>query len=225
MAGGAIRRFKTATNQAPRKAEPGWPGEHMWIWLRLKLIADVGLLGMPNAGKSTFLSQTSRAEPKIADYPFTTLHPNLGVVYHNNHEFVMADIPGLIQGASDGQGLGTRFLGHVERCGVLLHLIDGVNKNVVADYQTLRTELAKYSTHMAQKPEVVVINKIDSLIPEHIDEMVTALSAVTDTNILTMSGMSGENVRTVLQVLYDIVKPYQAGKDSIDDPQKPWSPL
>ncbi len=229
--------FKTSTNRAPRKSEPGWPGEEMWIWLRLKLIADVGLLGLPNAGKSTFLSKVSRAKPKVADYPFTTLHPNLGMVYHNNHEFIIADIPGLIKGASEGQGLGTRFLGHVERCGVLLHLIDGANENVVEEYQTIRTEIAKYSPELAQKPEIVVINKIDALIPAITNTMIQDLSAVTDAKILTMSGISGKNVKTVLQTLYNIVKPYiDTQNPPLDTPQaaplmdeytekKPWSPL
>ncbi len=220
--------FKTATNQAPRTAEPGWPGADMWIWLRLKLIADVGLLGLPNAGKSTLLSKTSRAKPKIADYPFTTLHPNLGVVYHNNHAFVIADIPGLIEGAADGQGLGTRFLGHVERCRVLLHLIDGSRENVVDDYQTIRREITKYSLDLAKKPEIVVINKIDALIPEIIAPMLHALSAVTDAKIMTMSAISGENVKAVLQALYEIVKPYT---DTSNTPETTsaentaWSPL
>lgn len=133
--------FKTSTNQAPRRADTGMPGEELWIWLRLKLIADAGLIGLPNAGKSTFLAATSRAKPKIADYPFTTLHPNLGVVYIDQKEFVLADIPGLIEGAHEGHGLGTRFLGHVERCSVLIHLIDGTQEDPLKAYQTIRDEL------------------------------------------------------------------------------------
>ena len=133
--------FKTSTNQAPRHADPGWPGEERWIWLRLKLIADAGLVGLPNAGKSTLLAAVTRAKPKIADYPFTTLHPQLGVVYVDETEFVLADIPGLIEGAHEGAGLGTRFLGHVERCGVLIHLVDGTQDDVAAAYKTIRAEL------------------------------------------------------------------------------------
>lgn len=221
--------FKTSTNQAPRKSEPGWPGQDMWIWLRLKLIADVGLLGLPNAGKSTFLSQISRAKPKVADYPFTTLVPNLGVVYHNNHEFVIADIPGLIAGASDGHGLGTRFLGHVERCSVLLHIIDGANENVVSDYQTIRSEVERYSPHMAQKPEIIVINKSDALIPEITDALYAELRKVTPNPIMTMSGLSGENTRAVLQALYDIVRPFEdkivSPTPTAQESDTPWSPL
>ena len=198
--------FKTSTNQAPRKSEPGWPGEDMWIWLRLKLIADVGLLGLPNAGKSTFLSKVSRARPKVADYPFTTLHPNLGVVYQDQQEFVIADIPGLIEGASQGQGLGTRFLGHIERCGALLHLIDGSDENVVQAYKTIRNEVEKYGDKLANKQEVVVINKIDALIPEIITEMKKELKQVTDSTILTMSGVTGENIETVLRKLHKMIK-------------------
>ena len=198
--------FKTSTNQAPRKSEPGWPGEDMWIWLRLKLIADVGLLGLPNAGKSTFLSKVSRARPKVADYPFTTLHPNLGVVYQDQQEFVIADIPGLIEGASQGQGLGTRFLGHIERCGALLHLIDGSDENVVQAYKIIRNEVEKYGDKLANKQEVVVINKIDALIPEIITEMKKELKQVTDPTILTMSGVTGENIETVLRKLHKMIK-------------------
>ena len=155
--------FKSATNQAPRRANPGQEGVERTIWLRLKLIADVGLLGLPNAGKSTFLAATSNARPKIADYPFTTLHPNLGVVGVDNVEFVVADIPGLIEGAYEGVGLGVRFLGHVERCAVLLHLIDGTSENIADDYNTIIGELEAYGGELAEKPRVTVLNKVDAL--------------------------------------------------------------
>ena len=216
--------FKTSTNQAPRKYEPGWPGQEQWIWLRLKLIADVGLLGMPNAGKSTFLSVVSRAKPKVADYPFTTLHPNLGVVHVDSQEFVIADIPGLIEGASEGHGLGTRFLGHVERCRVLLHLIDGTDENVVEAYTTIRRELAKYDSTMSGKPEIVVINKIDALIPEMLEEMETALREVTDAPIMFMSGVTGENTKDVLRALHRVVK--SEDKREIEESLEPeqWQP-
>src|SRR5216110_3035222 len=155
--------FKSSTNRAPRNANPGQPGEERWIWLRLKLIADAGLVGLPNAGKSTFLSKVSAAKPKIADYPFTTLHPNLGVAAVDGNDFVVADLPGLIEGASEGAGLGTRFLGHVERCAVILHLIDGTEEDVVGAYRTIRHELADYGHGLAHKPEIVSLNKIDAI--------------------------------------------------------------
>src|SRR6059058_5297556 len=155
--------FKSSTNRAPRNANPGAPGEEGWIWLRLKLIADAGLVGLPNAGKSTFLSKVSAARPKVADYPFTTLHPQLGVVNVHGEEFVMADLPGLIEGASDGAGLGTRFLGHVERCRVLLHLVDGTEEDPAAAYRTVRHELDAYGHGLADKPEILALTKSDAL--------------------------------------------------------------
>ena len=167
--------FKSSTNQAPRRANPGQEGVERTIWLRLKLIADVGLLGLPNAGKSTFLAATSNARPKIADYPFTTLHPNLGVVGVDNVEFVVADIPGLIDGASEGRGLGDLFLGHVERCSVLLHLVDGTSETVAEDYATIIHEIEAYGDVLANKPRVTVLNKIDALSDEERAERVAAL--------------------------------------------------
>ena len=170
--------YKTSTNQAPRRAGPGWPGRELWVWLRLKLIADAGLVGLPNAGKSTLLSRLSHARPKIADYPFTTLHPQLGVVRIDDEtEFVLADLPGLIEGASEGAGLGTRFLGHVERCAAILHLIDGTEEDVVGAYRTIRRELADYGHGLADKPEVVGLNKIDAIDPAEVDEKCRALAA------------------------------------------------
>ncbi|MGE4219843.1 MAG: GTPase ObgE, partial [Alphaproteobacteria bacterium] len=167
--------YKTSTNRAPRRADPGWPGQEAWVWLRLKLIADAGLVGLPNAGKSTFLAASSRARPKIADYPFTTLHPQLGVVGIDESEFVLADIPGLIEGAHEGHGLGTRFLGHVERCRVLLHLIDGTADKVGAAYRTIRHELEAYGGGLVDKPEIVGLNKCDALDPETVKKKVRAL--------------------------------------------------
>ena len=155
--------FKSSTNQAPRYAEPGWPGEEKWLWLRLKIIADVGLIGMPNAGKSTFLTAVTKARPKIADYPFTTLHPNLGVAWVDGYEMVLADIPGLIEGAHEGIGLGDRFLKHIERCEVFLHLIDITSEDVVKAYRDIRKELELYDRGLVQKPEVVALNKCDAL--------------------------------------------------------------
>src|ERR1700759_5172040 len=167
--------FKSSTNRAPRHANPGQPGEERWIWLRLKLIADAGLVGLPNAVKSTFLAAVSAAKPKIADYPFTTLHPQLGVVDVDGREFVLADIPGLIEGAHEGVGLGTRFLGHVERAGILLHLVDGTQEDVAGAYRTVRAELAAYGHELTEKPEIVALNKADALTPEQIKQQTARL--------------------------------------------------
>jgi GTP-binding protein len=195
--------YKSSTNQAPRRAGPGWPGRELWVWLRLKLIADAGLVGLPNAGKSTLLSRVSHARPKIADYPFTTLHPQLGVVQLDDTEFVLADLPGLIEGASDGAGLGTRFLGHVERCAVILHLIDGTEDDVVSAYRMIRGELADYGHGLAQKPEIVGLNKIDAIEPDAVADKCRALAraARPDTPVLPLSGVSGAGIAPVLGAL------------------------
>jgi len=193
--------FKSSTNQAPRRANPGQPGVERTLWLRLKLIADAGLLGMPNAGKSTFLAATSNARPKIADYPFTTLHPNLGVVGVDNVEFVIADIPGLIAGASEGRGIGDRFLGHVERCAVLLHLVDGTAEDVVEDYETSIGELEAYGGHLADKPRVTALNKVDALDDEERAEKLAALEKASGGKVLEMSGVSQEGLTNVLRAV------------------------
>ncbi len=192
--------FKTSTNQAPRRANPGQPGVERTIWLRLKLIADVGLLGLPNAGKSTFLAATSNARPKIADYPFTTLHPNLGVVGVDNAEFVVADIPGLIEGAHEGRGLGDLFLGHVERCAILLHLIDGTAEDVVEDYRTIIHEVEAYGPALSDKPRLTVLNKIDALSAEDLAEKTAALEAVAGP-VMAMSGAAHTGLIEVLRAL------------------------
>src|SRR5512138_177849 len=171
--------FKSSTNRAPRNANPGQPGEERWIWLRLKLIADAGLVGLPNAGKSTFLAAVSAARPKIADYPFTTLHPQLGVVEIDGREFVLADLPGLIEGAHEGTGLGDRFLGHTERCRVLLHLIDGTSDDAGEAWRTVRHELEAYGHDLSEKPEIVALSKIDALTPEVIAERKKILKRAT----------------------------------------------
>ncbi|MFT5182786.1 MAG: GTP-binding protein [Alphaproteobacteria bacterium] len=196
-------QFKTSTNQAPRRADPGWPGEEAWLWLRLKLIADAGLVGLPNAGKSTFLAAVTRATPKIADYPFTTLHPVLGVVGADDGEFVLADIPGLIEGAHEGKGLGDRFLGHVERCRVLLHLIDGTAglEAVLEAYKTVRDELTAYGNGLAEKPEIVALNKIDALREEDVTEICAALSKIAGQEVLAISGVAGLNVHYALRAI------------------------
>lgn len=193
--------YKSSTNRAPRKFTPGWPGEEMWVWLRLKLIADAGLVGLPNAGKSTFLSVVSRAKPKIADYPFTTLVPNLGVVNVHGNEFVMADVPGLIEGAHRGVGLGTRFLGHVERCKVILHLIDGTLDDVGEAYQTIRQELELYGHELAAKPEVVALSKCDALTDETIQEKSKTLKKLTGNKVFILSSVSHQGVTQVLDEL------------------------
>jgi len=193
--------FKTSTNQAPRRANAGQEGVERTLWLRLKLIADVGLLGLPNAGKSTFLAATSNARPKIADYPFTTLHPNLGVVGVDNVEFVVADIPGLIEGAHEGRGLGDLFLGHVERCAVLLHLVDGTSEDVVADYETIIGELEAYGGDLADKPRITVLNKIDALTEEEVAEKRAALEAASGGAVMAMSGVARTGLIEVLRAL------------------------
>lgn len=199
--------FKSSTNRAPRKASPGWPGEEMWIWLRLKLIADVGLVGLPNAGKSTFLSIVSRAKPKIADYPFTTLVPNLGVVYIHDTEFVIADVPGLIEGAHEGVGLGTRFLGHVERCKAILHLIDGTHEDVVGAYKTVRRELELYGQGLGDKPEILALNKCDALTKEMIMEKVKILKKAAKKEVFMLSSLSRLGVNQILDALLKHVSP------------------
>ena len=197
------QHFKSSTNRAPRRADKGWPGEERWIWLRLKLIADAGLIGLPNAGKSTFLAAVSAAHPKIADYPFTTLTPQLGVVRLNDsQDFVLADIPGLIEGAHEGAGLGDRFLGHVERCAVLLHLIDGAAGDVVQQWRTIREELHAYGGGLADKPEIVALNKADAMSPRETSARRVALSKACGQPVLVVSGVSGQGVPEVLRALY-----------------------
>ncbi len=198
--------FKSSTNRAPRKATPGYPGEERWVWLRLKLIADIGLVGLPNAGKSTFLSVVSAARPKIADYPFTTLHPQLGVVrLSHSEEMIIADIPGLIEGAHEGAGLGDRFLGHVERCAALLHLVDGAAGNVVAAWRTVREELEAYGAGLAEKPELLVLNKADAMTPREASARRAALSRAAGAPVMLMSGATGQGVPEVLRALMDRV--------------------
>jgi GTPase len=198
--------FKSSTNRAPRKAEPGWKGEERWLWLRLKLIADAGVVGLPNAGKSTFLSIVSHAKPKIAEYPFTTLHPQLGVVSLGHDEFVLADIPGLIEGAHEGKGIGDRFLGHVERCRVLLHLVDGTAEDVQESYRTIRHELKAYGHGLAEKPEVLALNKIDALDAAAVKEKQTKLRRSAKKPVHLLSGVSGEGRDAVLAALYAVIK-------------------
>ena len=194
-------RFKSSTNRAPARANPGQEGVDRTIWLRLKLIADAGLLGLPNAGKSTFLAATSNARPKIADYPFTTLVPNLGVVGVDGKEFVLADIPGLIEGASQGRGLGDQFLAHVERCAVLLHLVDGTSSTITKDYRTIVAELDAYGHGLADKPRITAINKIDALDAKTLSTRRRALEKASGDKVFAISGASGQGLQDVLRAL------------------------
>ena len=198
--------YKSSTNQAPRKFTPGWPGQELAIWLRLKLIADAGLVGLPNAGKSTFLAACSNAKPKIADYPFTTLHPNLGVVKIGDYDFVVADIPGLIEGAHEGHGLGTRFLGHIERTSVILHLIDCTQDDIVQAYKTIRNELKEYGEDLEHKEEVIALNKVDALGPELAADQRQILEKALGKKVYGISAVSGEGVKEVLFALAGHIK-------------------
>ncbi|MGQ0527513.1 MAG: GTPase ObgE [Alphaproteobacteria bacterium] len=198
--------YKSSTNQAPRKFLPGWPGQELAVWLRLKLIADVGLIGLPNAGKSTFLAASSNARPKIADYPFTTLYPGLGVVKIGDKDFVIADIPGLIEGAHEGQGLGDRFLAHVERTSVLLHLIDCTHDDIVKAYKTIRNELKQYGEGVAEKEEIIALNKIDALGDELSQDQAKILSKAIKKPVHVISAVSGQNMREMLFLLAERIK-------------------
>jgi GTPase len=204
-------RFKSATNRAPRHANPGQPGTELTIRLRLKLIADAGVVGLPNAGKSTFLAAVSAAKPKIADYPFTTLHPQLGVVDVDGREFVLADIPGLIEGAHEGVGLGDRFLGHVERCRVLLHLVDGTGEDAGAAYKTVRAELAAYGHGLTDKPEIVALSKADALSADAIKQQVARLKRAAKKTPLVVSAVSGDGVADVLRALLKMIEEARRG--------------
>jgi GTP-binding protein len=197
--------FKSSTNRAPRNANPGQPGEERWIWLRLKLIADAGLVGLPNAGKSTFLAAVSAAKPKIADYPFTTLNPQLGVIESDGREFVLADIPGLIEGAHQGQGLGDRFLGHIERCRVLLHLVDGTVEHAGEAYKTVRAELDAYGQSLTDKPEIVALSKIDAMTPEAIKQQAARLKRASKQTPLLLSAHSRKGVPEALRALLSVI--------------------
>ena len=215
--------FKTSTNQAPRRANPGQEPQERWIRFRLKLIADAGLVGLPNAGKSTFLATVTAAKPKIADYPFTTLHPGLGVVRSGNREFVLADIPGLIEGAHEGAGLGDRFLGHVERCRVLLHLVDGTSEDPGHAYEVIRTELEAYGHGLSEKPEIVALSKADALDEETRTERVRQLAEAAGRTPLVLSSASGEGVQEVLHRLLDVI---DAEKEAARPPEAAaaWQP-
>ena len=208
-------RFKSSVNQAPRKANPGEPGEERWVWLRLKLLADAGLVGLPNAGKSTFLSTVTAAKPKTADYPFTTLHPHLGVVNLGDTErFVLADLPGLIEGASEGAGLGHRFLGHVERCAAILHLVDGTADNPIEDYATIRKELIDYDAGLEDKPEILVLTKCDALDSDTIELVADELEAESGQRPLPISSVSHSGLKPVLSAVFQHVAKRRANEEA-----------
>jgi GTPase len=216
--------FKSSTNRAPRNANPGAPGEERWIWLRLKLIADAGLVGLPNAGKSTFLSVVSAAKPKIADYPFTTLHPQLGVVNADGREFVLADIPGLIEGAHEGAGLGDRFLGHVERCRVLLHLVDATCEHAGKAYKTVRHELEAYEGQLADKIEIVALNKIDAVDPDELKKQKDRLKRAAKKTPLLLSAATRQGVKEALHALVEVIgEAPVSGKAKSTAAMEPWT--
>ncbi|QJU57477.1 GTPase ObgE [Sphingomonas sp. AP4-R1] len=219
--------YKTSTNRAPRQHGPGWPSEEMWVWLRLKLLADAGLVGLPNAGKSTFINAVTNAQAKVGAYAFTTTRPQLGVVRHRNREFVVADIPGLIEGAAEGAGIGDRFLGHIERCRVLLHLVDANDEDVAESYRIVREELEAYGAGLTEKPVLVVLNKIDTLDDELIEALSTELELASGAPVIPMSGAAGTGLDWVLDRLLDEIGPEHGavseddnGEDAIE-----WSPL
>ncbi|PSJ38564.1 GTPase ObgE [Allosphingosinicella deserti] len=216
--------YKTSTNRAPRQHGVGWPAEEMWVWLRLKLLADVGLVGLPNAGKSTFINAVTNANAKVGDYPFTTLHPKLGVVRHKGLEFVMADIPGLIEGAAEGAGIGDRFLGHIERCRVLLHLVDANEEDVSGTYRTVRDELEAYGEGLEDKDEILALNKADTLDDEMLAALADELEQEAGVRPLIVSGATGKGVEQVLDALLERISPEQKS-DEDAEAQDGWSPL
>ena len=206
--------YKTSTNRAPRRADPGWPGEERWVWLRLKLIADAGLVGLPNAGKSTLLAAVSRAKPKVADYPFTTLKPQLGVARVGDDEFVIADLPGLIENASEGAGLGHRFLGHVERCAVILHLIDATEPDVLGAWRTIRGELEAYGHGLAEKAEIIGLNKSDAVPKEEMQKLRKKLARTSKRKVMVLSGATGAGVPEVLAELLQVIRAERAAAEA-----------
>ncbi len=216
--------YKTSTNRAPRQHGAGWPGEEMWVWLRLKLLADVGLVGLPNAGKSTFLNSTTNAAAKVGEYPFTTLRPQLGVARHKGREFVVADIPGLIEGAAEGAGIGDRFLGHVERCRLLLHLVDAAGDDPVGAWQIVRGELDAYGADLADKPEIVALSRSDLVDAKQLAKVKKALEKATGTDAIPISAPTGEGIERLQDAI--------VGRSGADHPgdidtrdERPWSPL
>ncbi len=221
--------YKTSTNRAPRQHGTGWPSEEAWVWLRLKLLADAGLVGLPNAGKSTFINAVTNAQAKVGEYAFTTTRPQLGVVRHKQREFVIADIPGLIEGAADGAGIGDRFLGHIERCRVLLHLIDANDEDVATSYRIVRDELEAYGGGLSEKPVVIALNKIDTLDDELIAALSAELEEASGAQVIPLSGAAGTGVDWVLDQLLEAIGPNEnrAADEDFGDGEEPvqWSPL
>jgi GTP-binding protein len=225
MGGRGNASYKTSTNRAPRQHQPGIAGQEMWVWLRLKLLADAGLVGLPNAGKSTFINAVSNARAKVGDYAFTTLVPKLGVVHHKGREFVLADIPGLIEGAHEGAGLGDRFLGHVERCRALLHLVDGTCEHAGKAYKTVRAELEAYDQSLGEKTEIVALNKADALSPEDLKQQVARLKRAAKKTPLVISAATGKGVEEVLRALLGVVgDASRTPKAKNAAEAAPWSP-
>ena len=217
--------YKSSTNRAPRQHGTGWPGEEMWVWLRLKLLADVGLIGLPNAGKSTFLNRTTNAVAKVGDYPFTTLRPQLGVVRHKGREFVLADIPGLIEGAAEGAGIGDRFLGHVERTKVLLHLVDAAGEDPAEAYSVVRGELEAYGAGLEDKPEVVALSRADLVEPEQLEEARAALADAAGSEPLIVSAATGDGVDALLDAIIEQLGGEASPQRQEEPAEKDWSPL
>ncbi|WP_353203162.1 GTPase ObgE [Sphingomonas sp.] len=218
--------YKTSTNRAPRQHGTGWPYQEMWVWLRLKLLADAGLVGLPNAGKSTFINAVTNAQAKVGAYPFTTVRPQLGVVSRHNREFVVADIPGLIEGAADGAGIGDRFLGHIERCKVLLHLVDATEEDPVGNYRIVRGELDAYGGGLVDKPQVIGLNKIDALDPADVKKLVTKLKRASKSEVMPLSGAGGTGIEAVLDRLIEAIGPAEGAPARDDDtPPGEWSPV
>ncbi len=219
--------YKTSTNRAPRQHGPGWPGEEMYVWLRLKLLADVGLVGLPNAGKSTFINAVTNANAKVGAYAFTTLRPQLGVVSHKGREFVVADIPGLIEGAADGAGIGDRFLGHIERCQVLLHLVDANDEDVATSYRIVQDELEAYGAGLADKPIVLALNKVDTIDVELIDALSHELRDASGQDVYPLSAAGGTGLEPVLDILLEHLGGVEDQTIPAAEPEDeaPWSPL
>ncbi len=220
------QRFKSSTNRAPRRANPGLEGEELAIWLRLKLIADTGLVGLPNAGKSTFLASVTAATPKIADYPFTTIHPNLGIAEVDSRRLIIADIPGLVEGASEGVGIGDRFLGHIERCAVLLHLVDATSEDVAADYRVVHDELVAYGAGLGDKPRILALSKCDAADSDTLDEKRAALEAESGHGVMMISAASGLGMKEMLRALRAVIDAAKGEPEPDEAPveQAPWRP-
>jgi GTP-binding protein len=217
--------YKTSTNRAPRQHGTGWPSEEAWVWLRLKLLADCGLVGLPNAGKSTFINAVSNAKAKVGDYPFTTIRPQLGVASHKGREFVVADIPGLIEGAADGAGIGDRFLGHIERCRVLLHLVDASGEDPVDAFHVVQGELDAYGAGLADKPQIVALNKIDAVDAKALTKLEKKLVKASGVEVMRLSGASGEGLEPVLDRIIEALGPAPEAAADAEGENEPWSPI